>query len=275
MRTVAAKCVLCLGAVVAILLATRVLTEPVAVACLTAAAAATGWLCGVRGGFIVVAIGAALEPLLHRAALEPAPFVLRWGIAAALMFAASRAREQFECERRKARIDSLTGLANRTQFLERATAELNRARRSLRPLTLMLLDGDQFKAVNDRHGHAAGDRALKQTAAALIQSVRPYDLVSRLGGDEFVILLPETVPADAERIAARLQESLAARLAEFAPLTYCMGVVTVIRVTQEIADYLNQADQALYAAKKEGPSRCKFVVVPAEEAPETNGAERA
>jgi diguanylate cyclase (GGDEF)-like protein len=167
-----------------------------------------------------------------------------------------RQRQRLHAEHRQARLDSLTGLPNRQAFFERCEAELSRARRFQRPITLILLDGDGFKQVNDRWGHAMGDRALQTVARALQQATRKYDLVARLGGDEFAVLLPETNPTDAENVAQRLQAALASEVApSFAPLTFSLGVATFFPGHWNGAACLTHADRLLYAAKQSGRGR--------------------
>lgn len=158
--------------------------------------------------------------------------------------------QRLEHESRLARLDGLTGLPNRQAFVDRCAAELNRALRFQRPLTLILLDGDRFKAVNDQRGHAAGDQALQATARILREGTRQYDLVARLGGDEFVILLPETAAQDAEKVTQRLQAALAT--VTFAPLTYSIGAATFCPGRWNVAECLAHTDRLLYSAKQSG-----------------------
>jgi diguanylate cyclase (GGDEF)-like protein len=168
-------------------------------------------------------------------------------------------RARLEAVYRDSRIDPLTGLPNRRAFFERCAAELNRALRFRRPVTLVLLDGDDFKSVNDRHGHAVGDRALRKTAQVLLQAVRQYDVVSRLGGDEFAILFPETDVDEARAIAGRLQQALHDQVeGEFAPLTYSLGVVTFSSPPPDVADCLAEVDRRLYEAKRAGKRTVSF-----------------
>jgi diguanylate cyclase (GGDEF)-like protein len=174
---------------------------------------------------------------------------------AALLAAISAERigRRLDREYRQARLDHLTGLPNRQAFIERCHAELSRSRRFQRPLTLILLDGDRFKQVNDRHGHPAGDRALQGCARSLRDATRQYDLIARLGGDEFIVVLPETNSADAERVAQRLQATLAADVATaFAPLSFSLGVATFYPGSWDVDDCLSHVDRLLYAAKQSG-----------------------
>jgi diguanylate cyclase (GGDEF)-like protein len=113
-------------------------------------------------------------------------------------------------DRALARVDALTGLGNRRAFDEALAGEVARAARNARPLCLLVADLDGFKAINDAHGHLAGDRCLREVAAALRATVRRPDACFRWGGDEFAILLAETALTEAEAVAARICEAVAA-----------------------------------------------------------------
>jgi diguanylate cyclase (GGDEF)-like protein len=144
---------------------------------------------------------------------------------------------------RVSRADPLTGCLNRRGFEERLSAELSHATRTARPLGLILLDLDDFKTVNDAHGHAVGDDLLCWTVDTIRASVRPSDAVGRLGGDEFALILPEAGQTDALAIAARLRETLAER----APAS--MGVAAFPADGAGVEELVRRADAALYAQK--------------------------
>ncbi|MDB5846259.1 MAG: hypothetical protein JWP29_11 [Rhodoferax sp.] len=112
--------------------------------------------------------------------------------------------------RQAATTDSLTGMASRSHFMERAESELARARRHTRPLAMVMLDVDHFKQINDRHGHATGDEVLRLLTQTCRAMVRQQDIVGRLGGEEFGILMPETDQASAVALAERLRLALSA-----------------------------------------------------------------
>ena len=114
----------------------------------------------------------------------------------------------FERTQEQAFKDGLTGLANPRALQFQVARELARARRTSSPFSLILLDLDNFKTINDEHGHLAGDRALQEVAKALQQKTRPYDTCIRYGGDEFVILLPSCGPAEADEHRRRVQEAV-------------------------------------------------------------------
>lgn len=153
-------------------------------------------------------------------------------------------------EREYAYTDPLTGLANRIELLERLEAEQERSARSRNPYSLLFLDLDHFKALNDNYGHRTGDEALRLLADILHQSVRKVDVAARMGGDEFVLLLPDTGEQARDQMVARIEED--ADLAFSAhdwPISLSTGRVT-FRGKQEKPDaVLRAADQNMYAVK--------------------------
>jgi diguanylate cyclase (GGDEF)-like protein len=153
--------------------------------------------------------------------------------------------------------DELTGLANRRRFLEVLRAEVQRARRYWRPLSLLMVDLDKLKAINDQHGHDAGDAVLRGLAQWLRGTVRDTDLAARLGGDEFALLLPETGGDAALAIAERLRAGMAAWSvdANGVPVgsTVSIGLASCAAGDlPELPGFLKLADNALYRAKAAG-----------------------
>jgi len=156
-----------------------------------------------------------------------------------------------------ARSDALTGLLNRRGFGEAFDIELERARRTGRPLNVLICDLDHFKSVNDRCGHAAGDSALQQFSHLLTETARAADTVARIGGEEFALLIPDTDPAGASILAERLRHAVATTFADApAPLTVSVGMAIYPQNATTIDGLLSAADQALYAAKGTGRNRC-------------------
>ncbi len=169
------------------------------------------------------------------------------------MAALRRARDE---ARQRAAIDGLTGVANRGHFLELAGRSIAAARRHHRALSLLMLDVDRFKAINDTHGHAAGDAVLMSLVSVCSRGLREGDLVGRLGGDEFAVLLPET-PADlAGQVASRLHDALAAAGGAWEgqrlPLEVSVGVASLKPEGDTLDALLGRADEALYQAKRSG-----------------------
>ena len=164
-------------------------------------------------------------------------------------------------------VDPLTGLANRRAFLEHAVACRPR---DGAPVSVLLADLDRFKTINDRFGHAVGDRVLRVFADAVRRALRPADLSGRLGGEEFAVLLPGTKVADAERMAERIRAAFSAAAAAIAghavASTVSIGVATTSAAEGELSDLLAVADRALYRAKAEGRNR--VVAIDCDAAPE-------
>jgi diguanylate cyclase (GGDEF)-like protein len=154
--------------------------------------------------------------------------------------------------------DALTGCVNRRALEARAVSELAHAARHSRPLSLVIVDLDHFKRVNDTHGHAAGDVALTHTGALLRDAVRPDDVVARYGGEEFCVLLRESGPEPARLVAERLRAAISAEPvatpAGPLPLTASLGVATA-RADEPWEALFHRADEALYAAKRAGRDR--------------------
>jgi diguanylate cyclase (GGDEF)-like protein len=162
---------------------------------------------------------------------------------------------------REAEVDALTGVYNRRALDRHLEREFAAAAGAGTPLSVVMGDVDFFKAVNDRHGHDAGDRVLAAVAAVLRTSVRPRDLVARYGGEEFLVVLPGTAAPGARIVGERLRERIAA-------LEVAAAGGTRLRVTMSfghatapapqlptVADLVRAADAALYRAKREGRNR--------------------
>jgi diguanylate cyclase (GGDEF)-like protein len=162
--------------------------------------------------------------------------------------------------------DPLTGILNRRRFLELADLEWVRAQRHGRPQSLLLIDVDEFKAVNDRHGHLSGDETLRRIAETCQSCLRRTDVLGRYGGDEFVILLPETEEPGAVLMAERIRRALAACQvkAQAGPVRITVSIgAAARRIGMEAFDsLLAQADAALYTAKSKGRNRIETVPTP-------------
>jgi len=157
--------------------------------------------------------------------------------------------------RELATTDPLTGLANRRMFDARLTAEFVQARRYERPLSVMLLDADNFKRRNDKYGHDEGDATLKQLARLLQHTVRESDLVVRYGGEEFVLLLPETDEEHALKLGERILSAVRAQKWPKEPMTVTCGVADLKSAEKDHLQVVTCADKALYAAKRAGKDR--------------------
>jgi diguanylate cyclase (GGDEF)-like protein len=155
--------------------------------------------------------------------------------------------------------DPLTGVANRRRLMQRAAEEIARARRFSQPVTVVMIDLDHFKRLNDAHGHETGDRALCEVARACVAVVRDIDLVSRTGGEEFAILLPQTTLGRGLEVAERLRRAVAAIALPVAgahlAISASLGVTELSPDDATIEQVLARADRALYRSKAEGRNR--------------------
>jgi diguanylate cyclase (GGDEF)-like protein len=161
----------------------------------------------------------------------------------------------------EARIDALTGLANRRALEEILAAEISRAQRFAHQLAVVLLDLDRFKEINDSFGHAAGDVMLRAVSRLLTSLARQGDTVSRWGGEEFVVVLPETDLAGAQRFAERLRRTIEAHAVGDMQTSASCGVATMLP-DDTVEELLGAADQALYQAKSNGRNRTEIAVRP-------------
>jgi diguanylate cyclase (GGDEF)-like protein len=184
--------------------------------------------------------------------------------AAALLAGALKNAELFEVVHENSVRDSLTGCFNRQHAMEILDVELRRARRTKQPLSLMILDLDYFKTINDRFGHLCGDAALSSVGLRMQAVLRASDVKCRYGGEEFLVLLPETTLAGAEHVAEVLrhdlekhpvrwhkQDSDAAEIR----ITASIGVTTVVPGEVDPTAVIARADAALYRAKDQGRNR--------------------
>lgn len=161
----------------------------------------------------------------------------------------ARIQEQPRAElARVSRADSLTGALNRLGFVERVEVELREVARAGSPLALGLLDFDEFKAVNDRFGHPAGDELLGWAAGAMRAALRPGDALARIGGDEFAVVLPRTSLVQADEIADRLRLALSLRVSTSA------GAASTETDGASAEQLHLEADRRLYAAKRSRPA---------------------
>ncbi len=165
-------------------------------------------------------------------------------------------QKELEC---MAATDALTGLCNRRAFMEHAHQELSRAARHQTPLSLLLLDADKFKTINDTYGHDVGDRVLQRLAEVGRHSLRAEDLFARFGGEEFVAILPGAGEEDALTIAERLRQDMEDVVVPLANgevrFTVSIGVASHCPECNTVEQLIKAADLALYVAKRDGRNR--------------------
>jgi diguanylate cyclase (GGDEF)-like protein len=222
------------------------------------------WYAGREAGLIMSTLSILIWILaeVYARPQNPSFLILFWNALVRMGFfiivtlLLSRLKLSLEKERNLARIDFLTGIANRHEFIEVLFLEMERARRYKRPLTLVYLDCDNFKKVNDEKGHEQGDLLLRELANALMQNTRKVDEVARIGGDEFVMLLPETSEVQAREIILRLHVKLLTIMELYQwPVTFSIGAVTFEDMPLSTKDAINEADQMMYQAKQNGKNQ--------------------
>jgi diguanylate cyclase (GGDEF)-like protein len=224
------------------------------------------WYVGLRGGIALAVLSAAvstgadtmreLQDPSEGGALPLA--IVAWNCAiqlgtfVSLVLVLSALRSRLEGEELLARTDALTHIPNRRAFFEVVALEIERARRTRRPIALAFVDVDDFKDVNDRLGHAQGDALLVTVAQTLRGATRAVDSVARLGGDEFALLLPETPPAEIDPLLARVRTSLLAGMARHGwKVGFSMGAAVFVAPPASADELMARADELMYAAKRE------------------------
>lgn len=220
-------------------------------------------------GVVAVAAAAAFPVSDMLAGVDPtASWVPFWNFAVRsgtnlVVAGLTRAlRGSLDQARERARVDPLTGALNARSFFEVTAQEAARARRSERPLTVVYLDLDGFKAVNDTFGHSAGDEVLKEISELLCGGTRPSDAVGRIGGDEFALVLPETDAEAATKPLDRIRNAVkdaAGRLGY--GVSASIGAVTFVHPPDDVNELLRAADAAMYEAKHAGKDRVEQRVV--------------
>lgn len=186
---------------------------------------------------------------------RPALFndIARLAVFLLMIWLTGRLRLALQRETDSARTDPLTGLANRRSFIEAIDHEIQRSARSREPITLLFIDLDHFKTVNDQQGHAAGDQLLREIATCLRHHVRPSDTVGRLGGDEFAVLCPALAGSAARLGAERLHGQLiAAMQALQSPVTFSVGAASFHDRMMSANQLISTADTLMYEVKRSG-----------------------
>lgn len=186
----------------------------------------------------------------------------RFGVFVITSSLLSRLRVSLFLEKKLARSDPLTGAANGRTFYETVSQAVERAQRSKLPLTLGYLDLDDFKALNDKLGHAAGDEALCDLVRTVNASTRVTDLFARLGGDEFAILLPDCIATNAKLILDRIQMRFGQEMTRKGwPVTLSIGAMTFPEPLCDVDALVRRVDDLMYQAKMAGKNRIIHLVL--------------
>ncbi len=212
----------------------------------------------VIGAATVVAVPLAGSALRHPQAQYVLLAFLRmeaFVVALAVwLYAIALTKDLLAEERVASGTDALTGLLNRRGLFRAFDVEAERARRYGHAMGLILFDLDHFKQINDRFGHACGDRVLRRVAEEIRRTLRPTDILGRWGGEEFLLLLPEVELGSAVDVAERLRYLISGLASEAGPLTASFGVAAFSQ-TDNLGTLVRRADQALYEAKAAGRNR--------------------
>jgi diguanylate cyclase (GGDEF)-like protein len=224
------------------------------------------WFLSRRAGLLACATSAAiilgvnlsspLHDINHRVSYWN---TLVWfGFFLLITFVIAQLKKLHFRERELSRVDNLTQVATRLAFYEFATTEINRARRSRVSITLAYVDLDCFKEVNDRNGHATGDRVLTTVAQSMQRSIRQTDMVARMGGDEFALIFPNTEKDAASQLLTKLLNVLTDNMQRnHWPVTFSIGAVTFRKPPESVQEMIHRADEIMYSVKESGKNRLR------------------
>ena len=179
-------------------------------------------------------------------------FVLWLVFSGATLWISQRENRLHRQQQEIINIDPLTGIRNRRAILSTASSTLARSTDRAGQLSLLMIDADHFKQINDQFGHLAGDDVLRQLSQVLRTSIRATDIVGRYGDEEFLVLMPDTRPDGALRVAEKLRQAVADQITQPAPVTISIGIATASDHDGTLDHTLGRADRALYAAKAAG-----------------------
>jgi diguanylate cyclase (GGDEF)-like protein len=227
------------------------------------------WLVDKNSGIIASLASACVWFVADVASGHPYshPFIPIWNALIRLSFfliitlLLSTLRSAMDREKELSGRDSLTGAANSRLFFDIAEIEINRIRRYEHPLTLVYLDIDNFKYVNDRFGHPAGDRVLRAVAIYAREHSRQTDVVARLGGDEFALLMPEMNQKSARVVISKLRYGLLEEMRQNDwPVTFSIGVLTCSAAPPTTEELVRMADDLMYSVKRTGKNALRYSI---------------
>lgn len=228
---------------------------------------AAGWFVGRRLGLTISAASAVTWLIADVAAgntYTRSLFLLwntliRFGFFVIVTLLLARLRVAYQREQELARTDRTTGAANSRHFHELAQFELDHARRLGYPLTIAYIDLDNFKAVNDRFGHAQGDEVLRAVGSCVQKHLRVTDVVARLGGDEFALLLPGADRDGAQAVISKIQGMLATEMrTRHWPVTFSIGIVTFTAPPPSVDAMIHSADELMYTVKTDHKNGARY-----------------
>lgn len=174
----------------------------------------------------------------------------------------ARHKKILKTQKELAMMDPLTGVANRRAFFQLARTEIDRSRRYNHPFSVMVIDVDDFKQINDHFGHHTGDRLLTTVVETVKHHVRAIDIVARFGGDEFVVLLVKTGEKPASLVAQKLQKQLLGIMQKNQwRVTFSIGLATYHAVPDSVDETIKAADELMYHVKHNGKNNIRHAVI--------------
>lgn len=227
------------------------------------------WYAGKTAGILIAAFSAISRLVAeltagHQYSHTTIPYwnmTIRLGVFLIVLFILFRMKAAFEREKALSSVDSLTGAVNSRVFRELSNSEIDRSSRYGSLFTAAYIDLDNFKEVNDRFGHSAGDDLLRSVTEMLRKNMRATDIVARVGGDEFAILLPETGAESAGMALEKIRTLVADSLREKGwPVTLSIGAVTFLSPPDSVDSMIRQVDELMYSAKSGGKNRIRHEV---------------
>ncbi len=229
------------------------------------------WYLGLAAGIFTSVISVAISFFSalaqYNISIKQQVFIPYWdaitqlGILLVVNYILVSLKQRLAKEKELARTDLITEVGNSRFFFEEANQEIRRASRYMHPFSIAYADIDNFKTVNDNHGHNAGDHLLRIVAQAMRSSIRSTDILARMGGDEFAILLPETDFEMSQATLQRLRQNVLAITQENKyPVTISFGVVTYLHPPKNTEEMIKIADDLMYTAKNDGKNNIKHMV---------------
>ena len=222
---------------------------------------------GYRNGMIVTAMSVFIWAVSNRLAGESysSEWIRYWNAGirlvafSAIAYILHQLNLSIQHQRLLARTDFLTGINNSREFYRLANIEVQRARQYRQPFGIAFLDLDNFKDVNDRYGHSAGDEVLRLVTQVVASVIRKGDLFARVGGDEFVLILPDTNSLTIRVVVEKVRRSIESELrAADRRVTVSMGAISYVYPPASVDEMIKKADQLMYEAKKQGKNGVLF-----------------
>ena len=228
------------------------------------------WLVGIHWGILISILSAfswllADLSMIDRFSKSYIPLVnesLRLLVFLFIVFMITRHKKILEAQKEMAMLDPLTGVANRRAFLQLARTEIDRSRRYNHPFSVMYIDIDDFKQINDHFGHHMGDRLLIAVVETIKHHVRAIDIVARFGGDEFVVLLVKSGEQSAALVAQKLQNQLSTIMKNNQwRVTFSIGLAAYHSAPDSVDEAIKAADELMYHVKRNGKNNIRLTVL--------------